>query len=166
MSDSRCPILVLGLGNLLLSDDGFGLELLTRLRDSYGAKPGVEFLDGGTLGTALLGEIEGRQALLILDAVGGGTPGQVSCVEDPLRYPSPQGIGGHGANASGLLAAASLLNWLPEHVAVVGATPLSLATNIGLSDPLRKALPEAVGLAEATLAEFMSRIDGGALCTS
>ena len=71
MTEKRAPLLVLGLGNMLLSDDGFGLVLLAELARGHAQDHTIEFLDGGTLGTALLGELEGRRALLILDAVGG-----------------------------------------------------------------------------------------------
>lgn len=53
MSD-RTPLLVLGLGNVLLEDDGVGTAAVTLLRDRYDAPPGVRVLDGGTLGLSLL----------------------------------------------------------------------------------------------------------------
>ena len=169
--ERRSPLLVLGLGNLLLSDDGLGLELLAVLRRAHGGDDAIEFLDGGTQGTALLGELEGRQALLIVDAVAGDEPGAVVRVDDPLTWATPAGLGGHGANASGLLAAALLVGWLPKHVVVVGVTPSSLDTGIGLSAVVRDALPRAMEVAETTLAEFGRSLDvesehGGALCTS
>ena len=166
MHEHRPPLLVLGLGSLLLSDDGFGIALLTELRRIHAGDPFIELIDGGTLGTTLLGELEGRRALLILDALAGEVPGEVQRIDDPLARPSQQGIGGHGANASGLLGAASLLGWLPEYTAVVGAVPASLETGIGLSPALKRALPAAVELAQRTLAEFRVAIEEGAACTN
>ncbi len=166
MTEQRPDLLVLGLGNLLLSDDGFGLELLAQLKRSHVGDARIEFLDGGTLGNALLGEIVDRKALLILDAISGETPGEVLRVDDPLARPSAQGIGGHGANASGLLAAALLIGELPSCVVIVGATPSTLKTGIGLSEPLRDALPSALALAEEVLLELLGKTEQGSPCTS
>ena len=75
----EAPILVLGIGNTLLMDDGVGVLLVEEFRclSSLPADE-VEFLDGGTQGLALLGRMAGRRALVILDAVNlGATPGTV-----------------------------------------------------------------------------------------
>jgi hydrogenase maturation protease len=168
------PVLVLGLGNLLLRDDGVGLELLRRLESlrPSAVDPRVEYLDGGTQGVALLGRLTGRSALLVLDAVSlGAPPGEVMTVRDPLEHPDGQHGGAHGANASGLLASAQLLGDLPPLTIVVGVSPAELATGIGLSEPVRRALPDAMATAEQVLAELCERAGDpstrGALeCTS
>lgn len=162
----RAPLLVLGLGNQLLSDDGFGLELLAGLRRGHESDADVEFVDGGTLGTQLLGTLEGRRALLILDAIGGPIPGRVLRLDAPLARPTPHGIGGHGANASGLLAAALMTDDLPRHVTLVGASPERLSTGIGLSPRLAGALPDALELAQSVLAELRARVAEELPCTS
>jgi hydrogenase maturation protease len=166
MTDSRPAVLVLGLGNLLLCDDGLGLELLTGLRRSHGQNSAVEFVDGGTLGLGLLAEIEGRRALLILDAIGGGVPGEARRLVNPHLHPTACGVGVHGANASGLLAAAMLIGDLPEQVLLVGATPACLTTGIGLSEAFDTALPAALQLAQESLEQLLETIAGAATCTS
>ena len=156
----RRPILVLGLGNPLLRDDGVGLELLGRLRRRLGARTDVECVDGGTQGVALLGYLCERSALLILDALALGTrAGEVTVLHDPLRHAAPRGIGAHGANADGLLAAAALLGDLPERTVLVGVRPEELRTGIGLSAAVERALPEALDAAEAVLETWRS-MDG------
>jgi len=159
MSEDRAPLLVLGLGDRLLTDDGFGLVLLAKLRRIHGEDPGIEFMDGGTLGAALLGELEGRRGILILDTVAGGQPGEVMRVNDPLARSSSQGVGAYGTSASLLLGAASLVDWLPERVVVIGATPLVSKTGVGLSIPLRMALPPTLELAQETLAELRAAVE-------
>jgi len=78
------PVLVLGLGNLLLGDDGVGLRLVERLAEESGFGDAVEFVDGGTQGLALLGCLADREAVLVLDAVGlGGEPGTVHVLRGP-----------------------------------------------------------------------------------
>ncbi|MHC4948648.1 MAG: hydrogenase maturation protease [Planctomycetota bacterium] len=94
--DDHAPVLVLGLGNLLLRDDGVGLTLLARLRDEHAALPGVEWLDGGTQGLALLGRLAGRRGLLVLDAVAlGDAPGTVHVLPDAAHRPPARGAVRH-----------------------------------------------------------------------
>lgn len=172
------PILVLGLGNLLLRDDGVGLELMRRLaerRAEFAGDVEVEFVDGGTQGVALLGHLEERRALLVLDAVSVDAtgPGEVAVVRDPLAHPSARGMGAHGANASGLLASAQLVGHLPPRAVVVGVGPAELETGIGLSPRVSAALPDALARAEEVLAELCEAVErersgggGEAPCTS
>jgi len=148
-----------------------GLVLLRQLeaRRSTAADV-VEFVDGGTQGVSLLGHLSGRGAVLVLDAVSLGRslpPGRVVVVRDPLAHPTAQAGGAHGANASGLLASAQLLGELPAHAVVVGVSPAELETGIGLSEPVRAALPDALARAEAVLTELCESVGHGATpCTS
>ena len=83
MRQNPPPILVLGLGNVLLQDDGVGPALLGLLETLHGKDDRVQFVDGGTQGLALLGYLSDRQAVLILDAVAlGAEPGSVHVRED------------------------------------------------------------------------------------
>jgi len=160
------PLLVLGLGNLLLKDDGVGLVLLRKLCERYEGNPDVEFVDGGTLGVSLLALFDKRQAVLLLDAVSeeageNSSPGCVICVEDPLVHPTRQEMGAHGANASGLLASAMLLGELPQKVRVVGVVPAELNTCVGLSLEVERALPEATRRADAVFLELLEYVRKG-----
>ncbi|MGA3175860.1 MAG: hydrogenase maturation protease [Candidatus Acidiferrum sp.] len=141
------PILVLGLGNTLLSDDGVGPALLDYLSSSAQRWEGqVEFVDGGTQGLALLGRLSGRRALIIVDAVKtGAPPGTIHRMTlGGLRNANPGRAGSaHEGNAGELLAAAQLLDELPNRLFVVGVEPEKIATGHGLSAPVKRALPEA-----------------------
>jgi len=141
------PILVLGLGNTLLSDDGVGPALLDHLSSSAPRWDGqVEFVDGGTQGLALLGHLSGRKALIIVDAVQtGAPPGTVHLMTlGELRSVAPGHVGSaHEGNAGELIAAAQLLDELPARLFVVGVEPQKIATGHGLSAPVKRALPEA-----------------------
>jgi hydrogenase maturation protease len=140
------PILVLGLGNTLLSDDGVGPALLDHLANSAGNWDGqVEFVDGGTQGLALLGRLSGRTALIIVDAVKtGAPPGTVHRMTlAELRSVNPgHASSSHEGNAGELLAAAQLLDELPSRLFVVGVEPKNIATGLGLSAPVERALSE------------------------
>lgn len=141
------PILVLGLGNMLLSDDGVGPALLQQLSKSESRWKGeVEFLDGGTQGLALLGHLSGRRALIIVDALKRGAPAgtvhRLTLTE--LREVTPgRASSGHESNAGELLAAAQLLDELPDRLFVVGVEPEKIVTGLGLSRPVKEALTAA-----------------------
>ncbi|MFV2073433.1 MAG: hydrogenase maturation protease [Thermoanaerobaculales bacterium] len=146
------PVLVLGLGNLLLRDDGVGLELLRRLEAEMPASDRVEFLDGGTQGIALLSFMAGRQALLILDAVAlGDSPGTVHAHEGPDFPQARPGITAHEGNAGELLATAQLIGDLPEKIHLVGIEPDEIRTGIGLSPAVAEAVPRGVKAARRAL---------------
>jgi hydrogenase maturation protease len=156
----RAPILVLGLGNLLLSDDAAGLHLEAALLAERGASAQVEFVDGGTQGLALLHYLAKRRAILVLDAVGlGAEPGSVHV----LRGPAIDGLRmrrsttAHEGNALELLATARLLGDVAEEIVVVGVEPARIATGIGLSPQVEAALPAAIGRARAVLESMLRR---------
>jgi hydrogenase maturation protease len=151
-------ILVLGIGNPLLGDDGVGMDLVRRLsrwsRNWYGA---VEYLEGGTQGIALLGSVACRYALVILDAIALGAPaGTVHLLQDgEVLALSQRSTSGHNGNAGELLASALLLGELPERIFLIGIEPECLQSGIGLSQPVRRAIPEALGLARNVVAEAL-----------
>ena len=149
------PILVLGLGNLLLGDDALGLQLLSRL--SADALPNVEFVDGGTQGLALLGYLSDRRGILILDAVGlGAAPGAVHVLDgadlDGLR--ARRSTTAHEGNALELLSTARLMGEKMGRLIVVGVEPARVATGIGLSEAVEAALPAALQQARCAIREL------------
>jgi hydrogenase maturation protease len=153
------PILVLGIGNILLRDDGVGLTLLDQLQRSRDWGDDVDFVDGGTRGIVLLGFLENRRGLLILDAISlGGEPGTIHAWQglDPfLGLPSsPQTA--HEGNALQLLQTAHIMGIVPPRIAVVGIAPHELHTGIGLSDVVTNALPSALAQAESMLAQLQA----------
>jgi hydrogenase maturation protease len=148
MTDGSTDILVLGLGNLLLSDDGLGLRLLKDL-SSQGAA--AEYLDGGTQGLALLSYLADRRALIILDAVAlGAPPGTVHVLQGD-GISAHHAVTAHGSNALELLAAARLLGDLPPSVTIIGVEPACIRTGIGLSPAVEAAIPEALSRAHEVL---------------
>jgi len=154
MTSGSARVLVLGLGNLLLEDDAVGLRLLERL--ALTPHPEAEYVDGGTQGLALLGLLEGREGVLILDAVGlGSPPGTVHTLfnEEIAQLRAGRANSAHEGNALGLLQTATLLGELPP-LAVVGIEPAQMHTNIGLSPAVEAALPAAVEAAQRVLTRF------------
>jgi len=147
-------VLVLGVGNALLGDDGAGLLVLAELeRDAAQWGDQVEFLDGGTQGLALLDRIASRRALLVLDAVAlGAEPGTVHVLRG-WKHAGERATTAHESNVAELLQASTLLGERPEQVTVVGIEPARIETGIGVSEAVGKAVGKAVGAARAELAE-------------
>ena len=152
MRQGKPPVLVMGVGNALLRDDGAGLRLLGDLEREWPEGSGeVEFLDGGTQGLALLDRIAGRRALLILDAVKlGAAPGAVHVLRD-WRNSGARSTTAHESNVSELLAVSTLLGECPEQVTIVGIEPQLIRTGTELSEAVMQALPAAVEAAGAVL---------------
>ena len=148
----RPPVLVLGVGNALLGDDGAGLRVLAELeRDAAHWAGQVEFLDGGTQGLALLDRIAGRRVLLVLDAVAlGAEPGTVHALRG-WKHEGERASTAHESNVAELLQASTLLGECPEQVTVIGIEPARIETGIGVSDAVAKAVGEAVEAARREL---------------
>lgn len=154
-------ILVLGVGNILLGDDGVGPRLVRELQGAYADVKAVECIDGGTLGLALLGYFAGRQSLVILDAFSDGrTPGKVSVLDRAalLAYRTSHSTTAHEGNAGELLATANLLGELPERVFLIGIEPERIQTDLAFSESVLKALPEAFTRASEIIEQELARV--------
>jgi hydrogenase maturation protease len=140
---SHVDTLVLGVGNLLLSDEGVGLRVVERLVTSYQIPEEVQALDGGTLGLDLLHYLEvadGRpvENLLIVDAVEmGKEPGTLLRMEGD-EIPSFLSIkmSPHQVGIPDMLFAAKLRDLYPPNVVLWGVQPGSLEVGLDLSPPV------------------------------
>jgi len=126
-------ILVVGLGNILLQDDGLGVRATERLRAGFDLPAHVECLDGGTLGLELLAYLAGVTHLLVADAVEtGGLAGTLRRLEgDEIRATLTRKISMHQVDLLDTLALGRLQGSLPATVVVWGMQPAS--TEVGLS---------------------------------
>ena len=156
MSASRGPVTVIGVGNVLLRDDGVGVHVVRELerlarRGEIVLPPGTRLVDGGTRGLDLLPQIAAAGAVLFVDAADSGSaPGAVAAIPaDALRRTRPGSVGPR-AGVAGLLATARLAGVLPPGVALVGVQPESIEAGLELSNVVGAAIPAAV---EAALAE-------------
>lgn len=155
----HAPILVLALGNTLLTDDGVGARVLELLASELSMGDSLcELVDGGTRGMALLGLLSDRRAVLILDAVAhGAEPGVVHVIRDRAAAVSaapPAGLTAHEGNAGELLRAAMLLGDLPEHVIIIGVEPGRLQTGFGLTPAVEEGARGAAARAAEILREL------------
>ena len=156
MTGGSPDLLVLGVGNILLGDDGAGPALAEKLSADARWSGRAEFVDGGTQGLALLPYLSGRRAVLVLDAVAlGAAPGTVHVIRDWRAFSARRAATAHEGNALELLAAATLIGECPETVAIVGIEPEQMRTGIGLSAAVQRGVAEAVAPASGVLAEWL-----------
>jgi hydrogenase maturation protease len=150
------PLAVIGIGNVLMRDDGAGIrvvEALGRLASDDPAllPPSTRLIDGGTHGADLAWRLDGVRAVVLVDAmVTGAVPGTVAVWQgDELGTNAP-----HGSAVAELLGAASLAGWLPAHVALVGIECAEVGVDAGLSPLVQSAVPRAVEAVRRTLARL------------
>lgn len=150
-------ILVLGIGNVLWADEGFGVRAVEALNARYRFGPGVRLLDGGTQGLHLLDPVKDAERVLVLDAIDFGLPpGTLRVLRDgDVRAWGSTKASMHQVGFQEVLALAELAGRYPAALALVGVQPAVLSDFGGsLSPEVRARLDEAVGLAGAILAEW------------
>lgn len=139
--------IVLGLGNLIHSDDGVGIHAIEKLRADPRVPADVTLMDGGTQGLALLPHISGFERLLAIDAVDAGqAPGTIVRLEGKAldRLPGKPSV--HQLAFADLMVAMRLLGETPDEVVVLGVQPQSTDWSEKLTDPVRAALDPLIAL--------------------
>ena len=156
--EDRLEVLVLGIGNMLWADEGFGVRAVEALNAAYAfPSPAVRLLDGGTLGLNLLEFVEASRRVLVFDAVDFGLPpGTLKVLRDDevprwgARKMSP-----HQNGFNDVLALAQLHGRTPDSVVAIGVQPVTLDDFGGsLTEPVRARLPKAVARAAQQLADW------------
>ena len=141
MSETSKAAMVLGLGNLLFSDDGLGVHAIDCLRQDQRVGSGVTLLDGGTQGLNLIPHIWGFPRLLVIDAVDvGEAPGTVVRFEGSVLDGLPGKPTVHQLGFADLMVAMKLLGDSPEEVVVLGVQPMSTDWGAELTAPVQNAL--------------------------
>lgn len=155
----RAPVLVLGIGNELFTDEGLGVVAARRIAEL--GLEGVDVVDGGTLGVGLLPEIVDRRALLVLDAMVAdqAEPGDLLV----LRGEEVPGadllmVSAHQIGIAQALAAADLAGCRPPLLAAIGMVPADLSTGYGLSEPTAARLDRLVERALDVLTEWEVKV--------
>lgn len=160
-------VLVLGVGNLLWADEGFGVRCVEAFARRWSVPPGVELMDGGTQGLYLVQHIADAERVLVFDAVDFGAPDGTMVVVRDADVPSFIARGKmslHQAGVADVLACAELLGRKPVALTVIGAQPVELDDYGGSLTPTVRALvPRAVELAAEELrawgVELVERTD-------
>ena len=138
--------LVLGLGNILLRDEGVGVRVVEALAERYVLPAEVEVVDGGTAGMDLLNTVAGCDHLLICDAVRtGGPPGSmVKLVGAQVPALFQTRCSPHQLGLSDLLATLTLTGEAPATLTLIGIVPTDLGLGLELSDEAAEAAGRAV----------------------
>ncbi len=121
--------LILGIGNVLWADEGFGVRCIERLAETHRFDGDVTLLDGGTQGLYLLPFLEEAEILLVFDAVDYGlTPGTLKIVEND-EVPAFMGakkMSLHQTGFQDVIATAQLMGYCPETLILIGCQPEEL----------------------------------------
>jgi hydrogenase maturation protease len=151
-------VLVLGIGNVLWADEGFGVRCVERLAQTTAFGPNVKVLDGGTQGLYLLPFLEEADALIVFDAVDYGLPaGTLKIVEDQ-DVPSFMGakkMSLHQTGFQDVIATAQLMGYCPERLVLIGCQPVELEDyGGGLRDLVAARIDPAIEIAMQKLADM------------
>jgi hydrogenase maturation protease len=153
--DSERPTLVLGVGNLLWADEGFGVRAVEALNTRYRFPDRVQLMDGGTQGLFPLPYVHNAQELLILDALDFGLEPSTLCLVTGNAVPQYMGakkVSMHQTGFQEVLAVALMTGRLPEQLALVGVPPERIDDfGCSLQPRIEAALPEAVARAVEVL---------------
>jgi hydrogenase maturation protease len=143
------PVVVLGLGNPLMGDEGIGVYLVERLASSAADHPSVDFLDAGTGGLSVLHDMEGRRKAVFIDcAFMDQEPGAI-------RRFSPEEVRStkvlahqslHEADLMRMIEIARQLDQAPEEIVIFGIQPERVEFGQGLSPTLMNRIDEYIAL--------------------
>jgi hydrogenase maturation protease len=148
---SFLSVLVLGIGNLLLSDEGAGVKAVEELQNRYDCSDAVEIVDGGTSGSELLSYFDDRSHILIIDAVKtGNKPGTIVRVDDPPAFFQKK-ISPHQIGLADVLGLAAITDNLPRNITLFGIEPKQLSTGLDLSPEVARNLSRLVDMVVAEL---------------
>ena len=137
-------IAIIGLGNLLLSDEGIGVHVVSELQKEYDLPEELSVIDGGTLGLDLLPIIEGKEKIIFIDATDlQKEPGTIAIIEDENlpSFLAPK-LSLHHVGLADLLFASTFQGNRPAKVILMGIQPAKLEVGLSLSETLTKKMPE------------------------
>jgi hydrogenase maturation protease len=151
-------VLILGIGNVLWADEGFGVRCIEVMAETHALPDTVRLLDGGTQGLYLLPFLEGVDALIVFDAIDYGLPpGTMKVVRDD-QVPAFMGakkMSLHQTGFQDVIATARLMGYCPGRMVLIGCQPVELEDyGGGLRPEVAARIPEALAIAREFLAEW------------
>ena len=166
MLDDFAPpeITVLGVGNVILSDEGFGVRVAEALDAAYEFPDNVQVLDGGTLGLELLRFVTGTKKLLILDAVKTDEHSG-ACYRfagDEVKAHFREKLSAHEIGIQDVLTFLEVTGKPIGEIVVIGAEPVTLEAGLSLSPELAALVPRAAAMAAAELSRWGVALKGTA----
>lgn len=150
----RPPILVLGVGNILLQDEGLGVRAVEALAERRDELPeGVELFDGATAGADLIDVISDRRRVIVVDSVQADVaPGTVMrFTADDFARKSVTTMSLHQVGIVDALTMTRHLGCAPAELIVIGVRPRTVAYGLDLTEEIRAVLPKVVELVFAEM---------------
>ena len=139
-------IVVLGIGNILMSDEGVGVRAVEELERCYDLPPEVQVIDGGCSGMEMLDDLARADHVVIVDAVlAGATPASIVTLhEDEVPAFFTAKLSPHQVGLCDVLAALKLTDESPGGLTLIGVQPASLDLAMELSPQVAAILPDVV----------------------
>lgn len=152
--------MLLGLGNLLLGDEGLGVHVVRRLATGYHCEPPITLIDGGTAGLELLPLFRDHARILMIDALDSDRPpGTVSLIRDQdIRRAIEVKLTLHHLGLAEVLALLELLDERPAELVLIGVAPQRLALDLELSPGITAAIPAVIAAVQAVLTGWGVRL--------
>lgn len=151
----KCDTLILGIGNVLWADEGFGTRVVEALHARYEFPDDVHIVDGGTQGMFLLPWVRSARRMLLFDAVDFGEPPATLRLirdDDVPRFMGAKKVSMHQAGFQEVLSAADLAGELPKKIVLIGVQPERLDDYGGsLRDSVKAQIEPAMSLAVSVL---------------
>lgn len=149
-------VTILGVGNVILRDEGFGVRVAEYLDRHYDFPENVQVIDGGTLGIELTQYVTGTKKLLVIDSINGGVePGtRFHLRDDEVMAHFQDKLSAHEVGIQDVLALLTVTGHKVPDVVVLGAQPFDLEAGVELSPGMKSLLPSVVEEALDVLKEW------------
>ena len=140
------PILILGIGNILLGDEGVGVHVIRELEKQHRPEH-VAVLDGGTGGFHLLSIFQEYKKMILIDAtLDGNKPGTVNLLKPKYSKDFPKTLSSHDIGLKDLIESSALLGFMPEIALITVSITDDQPIKMELSEEVRKSIPEVIVL--------------------
>ncbi|MBO5659025.1 MAG: HyaD/HybD family hydrogenase maturation endopeptidase [Duodenibacillus sp.] len=159
MNNSSCgtEVLVLGIGNLLWADEGFGVRAIEAFQHHFDDHPSLRLMDGGTLGHYLINEVMDAKRILLFDCCDlKSEPGTLRLLrDDEIKIWSSTKISAHQTGMNDVLATAAIMGYEPAAFSVVAIQPQELNDyGASLTESVKAQIPAALELAAQELSRW------------
>lgn len=146
-------IAILGLGNILLRDEGIGVHTVNKLKEDWDFSPKIDIIDGGTLGLDLLAYFEKYPRILIIDAADfGKEPGYIEVLDSvKISKSFTRKLSVHNIGLADILSACELMGVKLGEIKIIGIQPYATDFGIQMSDKINAKMPELINLAVKNL---------------
>lgn len=145
LDQEKNKILVMGVGNLLMGDEGIGVQAIQHMQDMEFPE-NVRLLDGGTGGFHILSEFQGYETIIMIDATfDEHAAGHIKVIEPRFSSDFPKSLSSHDIGLKDLVESASLLGKLPKIFLITVSVKYFREVKMELTDEVKAVLPEVAG---------------------